>query len=295
MNIEQFKSSLESFKQFQVQHAMFKYIRDELLQIIADDTDYGVVLVTGPSGVGKSTVAKATFDQYIAGLKAAGLYREDHIPAILTEVASTLKKEFDWSDFYQRLLHRSSDPFMGERLAISLQRTLFGDVHYQYSGVRSGSTLRMRAEECLKHRGTKVLLLDQAQRMFVGRSDIQIEQIFETLNAFACETKTIIVLFGTYELLSVRDFSGQLARAVGILHFSRYDATNETHDTIFKKNINSLLEHLSFRLVLSDDERIELYHRSIGCFGNLKEIIERGLAEYIARIESFRADRKSVV
>jgi hypothetical protein len=102
------------------------------------------------------------------------------------------------------------------------------------------------------------------------------------LKSLANRSNTVHVLFGTYELLRVRNLSGQLSRRSIDIHFPRYDAAKTSDRRTFTRILQTFGEQMPLPeppdLVPSWEY---LYERSIGCVGILKDWLVRGLATAI--------------
>jgi hypothetical protein len=110
-------------------------------------------------------------------------------------------------------------------------------------------------EQALRYRRPRAVLIDEAQHLFALSSGRRLEDQLNVLKSLANRSNTVHVLFGTYELLRVRNLSGQLQT------FGEQMPLPEPPD-----------------LVTSWEY---LYERSIGCVGILKDWLVRGLATAI--------------
>jgi hypothetical protein len=102
------------------------------------------------------------------------------------------------------------------------------------------------------------------------------------LKSLANRSNTVHVLCGTYELLRVRNLSGQLSRRSIDIHFPRYDVTKASDRRTFAKILQTFGEQMPLPEP-PDLIRIweYLYERSIGCVGILKDWLVKGLSTAI--------------
>ncbi|WP_261180556.1 TniB family NTP-binding protein [Anaerobacillus sp. CMMVII] len=144
------------FENYVVAHPTLITAYKELLERIDVTSDNNILLVYGPSGVGKSTL----FSKIIKHIYEDNteLIREDRgfIPVVGTEAISPETGIFDWIDFYTRALHSANEPLVDHKVS-------FDEAGIKKSG--SMRALRQSLENVLKYRKTKVVLIDEAQHM----------------------------------------------------------------------------------------------------------------------------------
>lgn len=255
------------FENYVVAHPTLITAYKELLERIDVTSDNNILLVYGPSGVGKSTlfskIIKHIYEDNIE------LIHEDKgfIPVVGIEAISPENGTFDWIDFYTRILHSANEPLVEHK------------VRFDETGIKKSGTkraLRQSIENVLKYRHTKVVLIDEAQHMTkVGSGRSLINQM-DAIKSLASTSKVPIILFGTYGLLQFRNLSGQLSRRGMDVHLRRYRADIEEEKNAF---INVLL-NFQKRLPLEEEPNLVenweyFYSRTIGCIGILKDWIYR--------------------
>jgi hypothetical protein len=106
-----------------------------------------------------------------------------------------------------------------------------------------------------------------------------IEDQLNVLKALANRCDTVHVLCGTYELLRIRNLSGQLSRRSIDIHFPRYDVAKAADRRTFGKILQTFAEQMPLRDQPDLTRHWEyLYERSIGCVGILKDWLAKGLS-----------------
>ncbi len=93
-------------------------------------------------------------------------------------------------------------------------------------------------------------------------------------------TGVVHVLIGTYELLNLRNLSGQASRRGLDLHFPRYKFQSETDQRDFQGVLLALLNQVPISVEIESlmQHWVYFYERSIGCVGVLKDWLIRALA-----------------
>jgi energy-coupling factor transporter ATP-binding protein EcfA2 len=271
------KASLEQrlayFAGCMVNHSMLKGVREDAMYAFSHSAGARVVLVTGPSGVGKSTlcenIARSLREHYVTQMAK----EKDFVPVMIGNAVSPSAISFSWKDFYIRLLQRFDEPLISHKLFTPRQGELFPAHLLPKSPDRMPvDSLRRAVEECLRRRKTKYLLIDEAHHILMVKNAQHLEFQFEHIKSLTIETGVTIGLVGTYRLLDIRDQSGQLVRRSTIVPFQRYDMATGTHMNDFA----SALAYFQSRLPLKEMPDLVsnvdyFYDRSGGCIGILKD------------------------
>jgi hypothetical protein len=134
-------------------------------------------------------------------------------------------------------------------------------------------------EQALRYRRPRAVLIDEAQHLFALASGRRLEDQLNVLKSLANRSNTVHVLCGTYELLRIRNLSGQLSRRSIDVHFPRYDVAQTTDRQTFAKILQTFAEQMP----LAEPPDLMrfweyLYERSIGCVGILKDWLVKGLS-----------------
>jgi hypothetical protein len=139
--------------------------------------------------------------------------------------------------------------------------------------------LRYAAEQALQHRRPLAVMIDDAQHLATVSSGRKLLDQLNTIKSVANLTRTTHVLAGTYELLALRNLSGQLSRRSLDVQLSRYRAEDAEERQAFINALWTFQQHLP--LAPTPDLVKEwdfFYERSIGCIGVLKDWLTRALA-----------------
>ena len=121
-------------------------------------------------------------------------------------------------------------------------------------------------------------MIDEAQHLGKIASGRRLLDQLDVIKSIANQTKTVHVLFGTYDLLAFRNLNGQLSRRSIDVHFGRYHAERTEDRQIFINVVRSFEKELPFADhpdLVSNWEF--LYERTVGSVGVLKEWLVRAL------------------
>lgn len=275
----------EYFRRFTVRHPHLDEAYAALVCAITESQPGSIILVSGPAGVGKTTLLQRV-EKYLIEESLAELEDDrGRIPATLIEAVAPDTGNFSWLDYYERLLKRLDEPLINRKIET---RAAAPEEHRRHpvGRARTGRALRVAVEEALRHRRLRAVLMDEAQHLASISSG---RKLFDQLNAIkslANITGTTHVLAGVYDLLRFRNLSGQLSRRSIDVHFRRYDANalNDEKEHAERKAFVNVLYTFQQHLPLVETPDLVadwdyFYERTVGCVGILKSWLLRALKE----------------
>jgi energy-coupling factor transporter ATP-binding protein EcfA2 len=268
---------VQCFRDFAVAHPLLVETKDRLVRAINESSPNSLIIVFGPTGVGKTTLL-ARVRQLLA-TEMLGELNSERLGVVTVEATPPESRSFSWRSHFKRLLAAMNEPLVDDkRRPIATDRTsqmlspfpndrgVTADYHYA-------------VEQALRYRRPRAVLIDEAQHLFARASGHSLEDQLNVLKSLANRSNTIHVLCGTYDLLRIRNLSGQLSRRSIDIHFPRYDVTKTSDRRTFARILQTFAEQMPLPETPDLIKSWEyLYERSIGCVGILKDWLVRGLS-----------------
>lgn len=238
-----------------------------------------VIAVAGPTGCGKTTLI-AGLRQTFLREQTFGEAQSTHALALFIE-APCHGGSFNWKDFFQRALEAAGDPSAYDKPHTKSASVPCHDpLTIRLNMNPSSSTYRRALEIAIVARGTRYLVIDEAQHILRVTRDGSVRSQLDILKSIANLTGVVVLLFGTYELAPLFDSNAQLNRRIQPFHMPRYKATVQSERAAFMSILatyDSILEPLGGpRLVEHGDL---LLAGTEGCIGELKKWLTRWLRQ----------------
>jgi len=279
------RARLEYFRDYTIAHPRLVAARDALVGAIHERAPNSLILVLGPTGVGKTTlrlkIEQLMITEMLADLRAD----PGRLPVVSVECIAPESGTFSWRDHFRRLLLEMEEPLVDYKLNPDAPVRVGNRVlEFLPSARAAGSEYHYAVELALRFRRPVAVLIDEAQHLARMGSGRRLSDQLDVIKSVANRTGTIHVLLGTYELLAFRNLSAQLSRRSIDIHFQRYRADDSGDRRMFLTVLRSFEQHLP--LAQPPDlvnEWEYLYERSIGCVGVLKDWLVRALTRVLAR------------
>jgi hypothetical protein len=272
---------LRHFQDFTVAHPRLVDAKERLLAAIRECAPNAVILVLGPTGVGKTTL-RTRVEQLLTAESLAALQTNPaRLPVVSVEAVAPPSGNFNWRDHFRRMLYEMKEPLIDQKRKMERCDV---DVHFMPGIKAHGEQYHYAVEQALRYRQPRAVLVDEAQHLAKMASGRRLLDQLDVIKSISNRTGTVHVLFGTYDLLAFRFLSGQLSRRSLDVHFCRYRADNPEDRQTFL----NVLCSFERQMPLSDPPELVanwefLYERSIGCVGVLKEWLVRTLAAVLSR------------
>lgn len=261
-----------------IAHPKLKALYQEILTTITHPVEVSLLMIYGPTGVGKTTLRQRLQRELLTQAQTAPTREPGHIPVAGLEVALP-ETRFQWPDYYRRALQALHEPLIDDKINYGrrgLDYNAAGELIFTCA--ISVANLRDALEQAFKHRRPKAFFVDEAQHFNKVPSGRRLLDQMDTLKSLSSLTQTLHVLLGTYDLIDLTDLSAQLSRRTAEFHFSRYRADVAEEMLAFQNAILTFQRHLPLAqepdLVARSDY---LYEKSVGCVGILKALLLKSL------------------
>lgn len=271
---------LEHFRNFTMAHPRLVEARDELADAIDGAAPGSLVLVLGPTGVGKTTLRMKVENLLMQQMAPAMAADPGRLPFVSLEVVPPDTGRFRWRDYFSRLLAAMNEPLIDFK---TMRGAVCTQAPSTLPSMVRGMELGYAAEQALCHRRPPVVFVDEAQHLARIASGRRLSDQLDVIKSIANRTETVHVLLGTYELLAFRNLSAQLSRRSMDLHFQRYRAESAEDRQVFCSVLLTFQKQLPFTKARTDLMAMWefLYERSVGCVGILKEWLMRACVRAI--------------
>lgn len=255
----------------------------KLAQLMSDvgsllDTEGDILAIMGPTGVGKSVLGDHLVKNALNAAAEEMQSKPDMLPALRVEAVSSGEDEFSWRLFYQGILEQ-----LGEDLSMPRQDYDVDPISGRLMRTRRSPTntlagLRTAVERALVARQVRFLVVDEAAHIFRQCSPRKLIIQLDTLKSLSNTSGVQLVLIGSYDLYELLFLSGQLARRIQVVHFSRYREDVEADVRAFRVCVqqfqNAQKEVWGTSLVEHADALME---NTLGCVGTLKSVVKRAV------------------
>lgn len=258
-------------------HPRIDHMTEELKCLIYPGSQTSIPMICGPTGTGKSTLAKRIVETENAQAADQMEANAGLLPAVYVEAPSSGENEFSWRLLYERILDNLGDDLATPRSVYGVDPESCRMVRPHGAGRNNLAALRTAVERALRARQVRFLVIDEAAHIIRnarGRSKLQIQ--LDTLKSLANDCGTQMVLVGPYELYQLVSLSGQLARRIHVLHFERYRQDVPEDREAFAACVlafeRALPELWGGKLMRHADA---LHHNTLGCVGTLSSVLIR--------------------
>lgn len=261
------QAKLAAFKEVKVKHARLEEVDRAVTRAINEHASYTQLTVYGPSGAGKTTVARRITQRCLEQEPDRAI-----VPVVLVQAhASDIGAYARWDYYGQVLAQLRNHAALKDRL-----------MHLALAEQRPGKHMRDAVEwfnmreaviYALERLHVKAVFIDEAQHLMRVEPPFKPLDQLDWLKGITNRTNVLHVLFGNYDLYDFRNLSGQAARRGRDLYFPRYRLDSQAECEEFIGALRYLLERVP--LICDLDDLLSHWHWfgewSIGCVGILRD------------------------
>lgn len=265
------------FKNKVIGHDRLLEVHEKLLHAICYPTGISLILVYGPTGVGKTTL-RTRIEQKLLTMEMEAMLKDPGYLPVMSMEAIAASSSYSWKEHFTRALVVAKEPLIDYKIDYEARKMSQGRELLRRAD-RSELVLRRSLESCFHQRRTRVFIIDEAQHLKRSGSGRRLLDQMDTIKSLANTTGTIHVLIGTYELLDLTNLSAQLCQRSFEINFSRYS----NHDAADRNAFASMLKTFQRYLPVAEAPDLlglegYLYEKTFGCIGALKTLLNDALS-----------------
>ena len=250
-----------------VTHAHFNDALAVIRNRILFPADSNLLFIVGPSGVGKTRLFATAQKMILETFNYDLIEDKTRLPCVAFEVQATNVGNFAWGPFYNDYQAQLQVP-----LAPSKEMLTTLPKSPRQEGPQQAVL------SAISHRRPLVTFLDEANHLCQVSNARLLPQQLDKIKSLANQSKTLHVMFGTYELAALLDASPQLARRGNTHHFSRYRWERQKELNDFTGMVKCFGQSIPLHHTLNLESRVQyFYERTIGCGGILKNWLMEAL------------------
>ena len=265
---------LEAYKGVVLEHPLLERAFDRVRLGIAPGMPPQIVLLLGPTGVGKTTLLHALKRRL--GRPEAPIVRATCVPV-------SGPRGFDFGKTHWGLLAEAvGDPFSDDHLSPDVARDRLRTGRVRRDGPATRDQYRLGVLHMLRERGAQAVILDEAQHM--TRTPAARSQADQLDVVKDCVDRTGIphVLAGTYELSVMVAPGDQLGRRTIVVHFPPYGPSGDADRDAFQRIFGQLVAALPIAdrrgsWAALSTRLPDVYLGCCGCVGILKDWLQHAL------------------
>ncbi|HAJ61778.1 MAG TPA: AAA family ATPase [Cyanobacteria bacterium UBA8543] len=235
----------------------------DLKRAIYQAPGVSLIFVFGPTGVGKTTLLRRLIQKITSATLPELEVDKGQMPIVGIEAMSPEFSQFDWKDFYLRILKALNEPLIDKKIS------------YRDTKLK----LRHAVESALINRHPDALYIDEAHHLAKLASGRKLKDQPEALKSLSSLAKVRIVMVGTYDLMPLINLGDQLCRRSKSIHFPLYHADCDEDVFAFKSVLHTFERHLPLPEAPDLLQHWEdCYIHSVGCVGVLKDWLSQTLS-----------------
>ena len=261
-------SRLREYAKVRINHPRLREVRQTMIEIFEDNDPAAIVLVPGPSGVGKTSLLESV-------RKAIGSR------CVYLEARGQEGRAYDNKEHCRLLLEELGDPAPDDHFdpEAAAARRRAGKRRPAVGRRATLSDLRLALERTLRQAAIECVIIDEGQHLLNGATGDRLLRQMDFIKSMSNLSGSRHVIAGTPDLLSVVKQSPQLRRRSRVVRFPAYRADRERDSIDFLATFRALVDRLPLeRQANLAAETDYVFATTAGCIGELKDWLYRALA-----------------
>ncbi len=209
---------LRYFELVKLSHPLLNSAISAVQQIAARGSPTNLILVVGPTGVGKTTLGRFVVNKMISDATEEMAKNPSLLPAVMWE-SPLASEKFSFGEWYIHGSQSMLAPLAGSAKSTRIENN---NVHLSRSSRPSVTALRNTLIAAAKGVGAQLAIVDEAAHVLVGSKGESLIARVNALKSLSNSTEMKIALLGSYDLYKLVGVTGQLTRRIEVVHFSRY-------------------------------------------------------------------------
>ena len=261
---------LEFFRSKKVAHTKLIAVTQEIKRHIILRASEGFIFIVGPTRIGKTTVCASIHGSLLKDA-IQEMQADPGLLPIAGMEASAYSARYNWRDHWYGSLDALNEPQIDHKIDYNSSRGPHIRPTEATAETRREATLRRSFENSARHRKLKVFSIDEAQHLTLVPSARMHRSQLEIIKSSASKSGAMHLLFGTYDLLKLRNASGQLGTRAVTVHFGRY-LPIDSDLTSFAKVVDALVSFMPLPEPpdFTDTDLEYIFETSLGCVGLMK-------------------------
>jgi hypothetical protein len=263
------------FDRVWLKHPRVKQTLDELNIHTASNSGKSIILLIGPTGVGKSTLIRTLEERFIQSRQQEIERDPGFIPVAMMVAPASGERGFSWKMLYSRLGGALDEPLMDRKLETRLEN---GRTTVRLpGGTSSVAAMRTAVEKVMAQRHTQLIVIDEAVPILRQATGNSLDNHMDAIKTLA-DMGTTLVLVGSYDLQKLASLNDQVARRTGLVHFTRYLTGVPQDEEAFHIAVRMLKDRLPIKHMPDLTEYAQDLHVAcLGCVGILKGTLSTAL------------------
>lgn len=259
---------IRRFAEARVMHRAIETLLEDLMPLLMPHTETGIVVITGATGAGKSTLARVLLKSLVEEFESLMDREPGTIPFFAVEAYKDGDSRKSFRQLYLSILRELKEPALQKKSLVEIEN---GILKLNPQGRNSVPALRTFVDSAIVYRHTRVGVIDEAAHLLRLANELS---VMDTLKSLANTSKIKWVLVGSFDLFDLVCENGQVARRTAVLNFERYDIKKAADRNEFRRVLKVLqgqwpCESAPNFAAISD----EIMEWVFGCIGLMKSFL----------------------